>query len=395
MKKILFFIIFLQPFLYIVTRFINVESIIKIIDNFSIIIIVICCVTLLIKKFNFIDLLCFAIFTAVLFYNFILRYSQYSVFDFKNLILIFCISITFTNNEIIVEFAKYIRKNLVYLQLNIIISFIIIFLTIISGRGLENSWGVTTLMGPFGLQHALAYYLIIIFCISDFIYKETYSKLFILFKYAAIAMIFFTAVRSATIAVLIIYIFSMLKNKKTEKEFIIMMTLISLIYIFNSNIYSIIPVFGKNINTTFSGDISNGRFAIWNSLIKYFKQSSIENKILGNGAAITYNINGLLYKTYIQAHNDFLNILLCYGIVDLLIYIFLLLKYVKTKSGLILLTAFIILTATNGLYLYYNFVMMIPFLLAYFQGLINNPEKNHALYTSNFLEGESINETKL
>lgn len=367
MKKILFCTIFLQPFLYIITRFFNIEILIKIVDNLSIILIIICCIILLIKKFKLLDFMCFYILLGVLMYNLILKYSKYSIFDFKNLILIFCISIIFTNNKLITEFSDFLMKRLVFLQLNIIISFLIIFITIINGSGVENTWGVTTLMGPFGLQHALAYYLIILFCISDFIYKKINNKVFMLFKYVALLMIFFTAVRSATISVIIIYSYSILKNKKAQNEFLAIIFFLPILFVTNNNLYKYIPVFGKNINTSFSGDISNGRFEIWTSLIKYFKQSGIHNKLLGNGAAITYNINGLLYKTYIQAHNDFLNVLLCYGIVGLVLYLFILLKYLNTKNGLILLAALIILTATNGLYLYYNFVIMIPFMLVYFQ----------------------------
>ena len=66
--------------------------------------------------------------------------------------------------------------------------------------------------------------------------------------------------------------------------------------------------------------ITNGRSIFWNFDLNSFKNENIVNKLLGCGFNYVYEINLKYFNKAIWAHNDFINILLNYGVVGIVLY---------------------------------------------------------------------------
>ena len=114
---------------------------------------------------------------------------------------------------------------------------------------------------------------------------------------------------------------------------------------------------------------TNGRTAFWVIDLHAYFEGNFLNKLVGNGFDYVYYINKTRYGLQIWAHNDFVNVLLCNGIIGIWVYFYSYFCVFREswrnmkKLDAILLSLFLLIIALiNGLFVYqhylYSFVIM-------------------------------------
>lgn len=74
----------------------------------------------------------------------------------------------------------------------------------------------------------------------------------------------------------------------------------------------------------------------------------------------------------IHAHNDFVNVLVGFGVLGLLGYVFSFLNIIKrTPKRLLLLMVLMVLAWFNGLYMYVSFVPTIPIIMVFYRYILS------------------------
>ena len=79
--------------------------------------------------------------------------------------------------------------------------------------------------------------------------------------------------------------------------------------------------------------ITSGRSTFWLIDLQKYWESPLINKILGNGFNFVRYVNDTYYTTAIWAHNDFINIICCNGMVGLYLYFFAYFKMVQCSTS--------------------------------------------------------------
>lgn len=102
------------------------------------------------------------------------------------------------------------------------------------------------------------------------------------------------------------------KQSKKIYKLLLVIILLTIIVLLLSQYGDSIGVFRRL--KRISSDGGSSRFMIWGILIKYFKSENLLNKFLGNGYKSCYYI---LDGKFAAAHNDFIEILLDYGMIGL------------------------------------------------------------------------------
>lgn len=119
------------------------------------------------------------------------------------------------------------------------------------------------------------------------------------------------------------------------------------------------------------GMITSGRTVFWKADIDAFMALPVINKLFGYGYNFVYFVNYTAIYNYIWGHNDFINIMMCYGITGIYIYIrvfYLAIKQlcystnIKRILNVGLITIMMLNAFFNGLYNYTNAVLVIPFM---------------------------------
>ncbi|MDO4265197.1 MAG: O-antigen ligase family protein [Eubacteriales bacterium] len=121
--------------------------------------------------------------------------------------------------------------------------------------------------------------------------------------------------------------------------------------------------------------ITSGRSTFWIIDLQQYWKSSFINKIFGNGFNFVRYVNETYYTTAIWAHNDFINIICCNGIVGIFLYFYAYLKmvsrvkpyYMDRKVIIFMTIAFHICCMFNAmfnmLYSYFAAAVAVPVLL--------------------------------
>ena len=125
------------------------------------------------------------------------------------------------------------------------------------------------------------------------------------------------------------------------------------------------------------GDGGSGRTTIWSGLLSYFIVQDIPFKLIGNGYGFFgSNIN----PAFASAHNDFLELMISYGIIGSVLYLLLLMRLVYITSAFYslanskyfrlsgaVLAAFVIYGAVAGIFYFYMYFSFIFVLMAYLE----------------------------
>ena len=116
---------------------------------------------------------------------------------------------------------------------------------------------------------------------------------------------------------LIWFLYRTYKSSKSNRSLIIFLTSIAIIcgVAYLIDFYNNSEYFQYRIEQTLEGN-SSGRDSIYGSLWQYYiNQDSLLNILLGNGAMHTIKIAGNF------AHNDWLELLICQGLLGIVIYL--------------------------------------------------------------------------
>lgn len=117
----------------------------------------------------------------------------------------------------------------------------------------------------------------------------------------------------------------------------------------------------SNTDKTFFSSLSSGRSTFWLIDLKDYFSSNILYQVIGHGFDYIHALNLEMTGMAVQAHNDFINVLVAAGILGLLIYILCWYKFfncvlplVRRKEKILLIVYFLFPAFINGFYTYYH-----------------------------------------
>lgn len=278
-----------------------------------------------------------------------------------------------SNDEFIDEMIREIICQKRLITVASVFYLVILVLSILDGRGITGTWGIISLSGPYSLNHDFAYTLTVLFCLFSFLYRNKGGKIYFTLKWCFALLLITTGVRSAAIGLFILICFDFKKlSRKKKIVFLLLGIALFLILAGTTDIIHNNPLVQKNESAAATGNVTNGRVDFWRSDIEFYLQDTgIIEKLLGCGIGAIRTVNFQTYNMDIQAHNDFLNILIGYGLIGIIYSIYLIKKYLKHVSGLLLLFI-LVLALTNG-FVMYSIVFSIPILKIFFMN--DNIEK--------------------
>lgn len=285
-------------------------------------------------------------------YKFILALLTISLFTNKEIMSKFKISFDYRINRII----KYI--NYIHIVLLISLLFPICYV---------NKWGEEGyFQGPFDSPHQMGYFLMGIMFILTYIYKKKNNKKMFLLLNIDLILVLLTGVRTVLIGTGIIYGISFIYYiKKSKKNIIISIILISIAIILSSQFITDIPMISKMKYTGESKytNLISGRDTIWKNNLNAYNEFPIIKKIIGCGMGVTFKVNLETIGKKIWAHNDIIQILLAYGILGIILYLIVIFRLFNKYKSIIIASFIIIIMISNGVMNYNNFVLMLPFIL--------------------------------
>lgn len=369
MLELLFYSILIKPVIY----FLQFNgSVYKAIDSMHLLITILMLLFIYIKgKINYIDLSLMISFAMILLYSYFTNYSlDYYMFNTKSLITSIILYSVFSKREIQEKFTLFIRKKKMILTLQLTVIIILIFISIITKSGFENVWNGEYFRGTLATPHFLAYYTIVLYSISNYLYIITKNKIYIIYAITFICFSALTGARVPFIALCLLIASNILFNKSNKIKLLVIGLISSISFIIFKNIDSInIPMINKfqNIsgNSSQLNELTSGRLWFWTYDISKFNSFDSYGKLLGKGFDYPYYINYMLTSSAIWAHNDFINLILSIGIIGCAIYAYFVVKFCVKSKSITLFILLMFLANLNALYGDYNFVLGIPFILVY------------------------------
>lgn len=118
------------------------------------------------------------------------------------------------------------------------------------------------------------------------------------------------------------------------------------------------------------GTLTNGRSIFWEVDLNAFNKMPFMDRLLGCGINFVYetNKNSLLVRNAIWAHNDFINVLLGFGYIGLLVYVTIIYKMFSILENcpimikLLLFLSWFIIATFNMFYTYFCSMLSMPIL---------------------------------
>ncbi len=175
-----------------------------------------------------------------------------------------------------------------------------------------------------------------------------------------LAFIGIFASRGAFIALLVPIIFILIKNINSIKS-IFRTIIIIVFFVFGfSSLFVFEPIIERfQEQTVYTG---SSRTVIWEKSFDLFINSDIKTLFLGGGSEYSYQICGKpMNQLFVSPHNNYLEILYDYGIVGLLIFIYLIINWFKSNSKNELAISLVLLFVASSISL--SPLMYLPFWL--------------------------------
>lgn len=246
----------------------------------------------------------------------------------------------------------------------ILFTFLSLIASLVSGVGFIEAQRTKILIGFFNIEHGLAYHVLILYAMTFMIRKKKYRMFVLVSKLLLVVILLLTGVRSAAMALIMLMLFDYKEQSGLTKLMLAIVGFFVLIGLLE-NIEEIkkIPIIEKTINAANVGDITNGRDNLKQIGIDYyFNRTSTFQKMFGITMNKLRNVYNLAVGARLHAHNDMVNILLGYGAVNLIIACAALVKFAAGPLRLLITLIMVILAYTNGLFMYFPFVVMLPIL---------------------------------
>jgi len=315
----------------------------------------------------------------------------------KTVIGFIIMALTFSNKKFVENIYVNIKKfkTLVFIEVSIA-QFVILYMLIL-GKGWLNLWGLNDFVGRYATPHPYGYSLIIMAIVIEWLIIEFKNKSLMILYVIPLCTSFLTGARTPLIGMLLIffairYLKEEVKFKKVidmKKRLILVVTTFGLLatspfifaFVLKSNIMK------KFIETQASGNISNSRFEFWGNLLNAFNnQFGTNEKLFGHGINYTMIINNATIRSPIWGHSDFIDILISYGVIMLIIFVIVYMMYfyrlrtlgASKSMSLLLFTAFVFLSTTNGTVNYSLFTTSICYLSIYCKSVSDNINNNVA-----------------
>lgn len=242
--------------------------------------------------------------------------------------------------------------------------FVAILILYVVQNGFRAGWNTYVLQGPYNYPHTLAYFLELILMVNMFIWLQNRSRIAFGFALICEAAIFLTAVRTVLLSSIFLFfhiVYQLIKRKKVKRLLIFMVILFVAICVgFHLGLFE--ALIEKTKLALRNVSITNGRGRIAAASLNALSDRGflLFNFLFGVGTTRLLEVNRTLLGVSIHAHNDFVDILVSYGVINLGIYIIAFCKFAKENMFWIsLCIAF--LAFSNGLYMYIDCIPVLIF----------------------------------
>ena len=299
-------------------------------------------------------------------------------FCILTLLMIFYI---FSDYKKIMDINKMLISYYKVIYLEVIAAQIVLVIMFITGLGFKAMNGERNFIGLYNSPHTCGYSLFFMIIVIEWINVVTKKEDNILF-YLPIFLSLFTGARTpALISIFAFCIFKfgkkpkyLLKGKLTLKSFVVFNMLLSAIVLLYRPILNFIlesPIIEKFIKTSSSGNLTSGRNIFWADLIARFSEDfTVSQKLFGTGIYNTMILNQKDFGMSIWAHSDFIDILISYGVIVLVVYVLsylgFFLKIFKNTDRKFMVAAFaglfMLLSGFNGLVNYSSMISIICYI---------------------------------
>ena len=293
--------------------------------------------------------------------------------DFFNFLI--CMTL-WEDKRLCYRFRRFINDNQCIMLMCIIFTLLSIVISITCEIGFIEAQRSKILIGFFKFEHGLAYHVLILYAMTFMLDNKKHKTFVLVLKAVLAGIIIFTGVRSAALVLIIMMLFDYTEQSSLTKLMIAVVGVFVLIGVWD-RIEDVkrIPIVEKTIRAADIGDVTNGRYDLNQiGLNCYFNKTSTVQKWFGYKMNELRNEYEVLAGNRFHAHNDFINILLGYGIANLIIAVTVLIRFAERPLKLLMILMLGILAYTNGLFMYLPFVVMLPIFKA---GLHTAYEKRH------------------
>lgn len=303
----------------------------------------------------------YGVLTDIYFYSYILMFTFSLLFLFPNKIEEYCAFFAEHKREFVGAVCVFL----------LLVAFSVIMGTGYRYSAVDKMW---TLFGSFSVQHMLAYVLLVIYCGSSIYDKENQSFFFIIIKGLIFIMIVLTGVRSAALALclLVVYDYLSMKNKSRKKTILVIGAVVLTIVATQTDILTNNSLVSKTTAAIDNGSITNGRECYRKvQLYAFVHKSNVVQKLFGVSIPGVTEYMHQALRVHIQAHNDYVNTLVGYGIIGFVLFIVNQINLSKVCSSFwskLFLEVFIFLLAYyNGFALYIMLTASLPIVLCFFK----------------------------
>lgn len=240
--------------------------------------------------------------------------------------------------------------------------------------GLTAGWNTYVLQGPYYYPHTLSYILLFFLIANVYFWLENKSKIALFCTLICEGGIVLTAVRTIIVTSMFV-IFYIIYNFIDKKKFLklICILFIGMFILFGA--YKL-GLFNSLIEKTelalLNSTLTNGRGNIVDVSLKGWINCKMEGLqyFIGMGMSNLLSSNMKLLNASIHAHNDLIDVLVCYGVINMLIYVHSMVRFAKKR--LIWIVSIIgVLAFSNGLFPYLDCIPMLIYCRLLFERKTN------------------------
>lgn len=298
------------------------------------------------------------------------RYNINELFYFPFMTVFFLFFVNLRN-----EFVSYFESDKKYIKAVIWIYSLLILVALF----LPNAFPYGTLyFKPYGLSGfrssptAVFIYVLVLY---EMVFDR---KEWIFASFVPLSVLFLGSSRTYLGVAFVLFLLSWYYYCKGKKLKFFLIGIIAVVAVFL--LYSFSPVAQKNEDLIskaengyfgFWGTVTSGRSVFWTADMDAYFTAPFFNKVFGLGLNYIYELNYSIGVDYIWAHNDFIQLLLDFGILGLIVYSFVFIKlfrqYRINKVGLfprmLLILVWLINAFFNMFYTYFCSMLCYPILI--------------------------------
>ena len=214
------------------------------------------------------------------------------------------------------------------------ICFIFGLLLYVQIHGLRAGWNTWVLQGPYNYPHTLAYLILFLLLQELYLFIKGKDKVAALILIALAIALFMTAVRTAILALVVVvfYVMYQFLDSKQFKRFLLICAALLILAILLYKRGTFESLIDKTQRAISNGSISNGRAKIYLSSLGTINKHEILACTVGVGLSQLLNHNLHMLGAAIHAHNDFIDVLVCYGGLSLFAYVYTFMLFIKKSK---------------------------------------------------------------